>query len=86
LSDSCNSELAQRLRQIIRDRGHAAQRVGVPYGTNAPCFAGTHVPTVVFGPGSIAQAHTAAEWIAIDQLHTAVEVYYAVGRGGTVNG
>jgi acetylornithine deacetylase len=86
LSDSRNSELAQRLRQVICDRGHAAQHVGVPYGTNAPCFAATNVPTVVFGPGSIAQAHTADEWIAIDQLHTAVEVYYAVGRGGTVRG
>ena len=51
----------------------------MPYGTNAPFFAATDVPTVVFGPGSIAQAHTAAEWIAIDQLHTAVDVYYRRG-------
>jgi acetylornithine deacetylase len=30
---------------------------------------------VILGPGDIAQAHTKGEWIAIDQLHRAVEVY-----------
>ena len=35
------------------------------------CFA-----SVVFGPGNIAQAHTKDEWIAIDQLRHAAEVYY----------
>ncbi|MHB0956448.1 MAG: M20 family metallopeptidase [Pirellulaceae bacterium] len=86
LSDRRNSEFAERLAQVIRQQGHAAQCSGVPYGTNAPFFAATNVPTVVFGPGSIAQAHTAAEWIAIDQLHAAVEVYCAVGRGATFGG
>ena len=85
LSDRGNAELAQRLQRIIRNRGAAAQRIGGPYGTNAPFYAAAGVPTVVFGPGAIEQAHTAAEWIAIDQLHTAVEVYTAVGRGETVN-
>ena len=66
--------------------GGAARQIGVPYGTNAPFFAAAGVPTVVFGPGSIEQAHTAAEWISIDQLHTAVGVYAAVGRGETVHG
>jgi acetylornithine deacetylase/succinyl-diaminopimelate desuccinylase family protein len=86
LSARGNAQLAQRLRQVIRKHGVAARRIGVPYGTNAPFFAATGVPTVVFGPGSIEQAHTAAEWVSIDQLHTAVEVYTAVGRGGTING
>jgi acetylornithine deacetylase len=30
----------------------------------------------VFGPGSIAQAHTVDEWIEIQQLQDAVESYY----------
>jgi acetylornithine deacetylase len=34
------------------------------------------VPTVVFGPGSIAQAHTVDEWIDLDQLQLASEIYY----------
>jgi acetylornithine deacetylase len=84
LSDGGNSDLARRLERVICTCGHAAQQMRVPYGTNAPAFAATDVPTVVFGPGSIAQAHTADEWIAIDQLQRAVDVYYAAGRGGTI--
>jgi acetylornithine deacetylase len=30
----------------------------------------------VFGPGSIAQAHTKDEWIEVAQLEAAAEVYY----------
>jgi len=36
----------------------------------------------VFGPGSIAQAHTCDEWVAIDQLQKAAEVYYQLGKEG----
>jgi acetylornithine deacetylase len=34
------------------------------------------IPAVVFGPGDIAQAHTRDEWIAVDQLHLATDIYY----------
>ena len=30
---------------------------------------------LVLGPGNIAQAHTVGEWIAVEQLYEAVEVY-----------
>jgi acetylornithine deacetylase len=85
LSDRDNASLARRLQQVIAQQGVAARLVGVPYGTNAPFYAATGAPTVVFGPGSIEQAHTAAEWVSIDHLHTAVTVFTAVGRGDTVH-
>ena len=50
--------------------------VGVPYGTDAAFYASTGVPSVVFGPGSIAQAHTADEWVELEQVRKAAEVYY----------
>ena len=34
------------------------------------------VPSIVFGPGSVAQAHTKDEWICIDQLESASEIYF----------
>jgi len=40
------------------------------------------VPTVVFGPGSIAQAHTADEFIEIEELQFATEIYYRIASGG----
>ncbi len=83
LSDHDNRALAEQLRHGIRQLGHDARQVRVPYGTNAPFYAQVGIPAVVCGPGSIDQAHTADEWIAIDQLTAAVEVYYAVGCGET---
>ena len=53
------------------------QKVGVPYGTHASRISVTGVPSVVFGPGDIAQAHTVNEWIDINQLRQAAEVYFA---------
>jgi acetylornithine deacetylase len=46
----------------------------VPFGTEAAVFKEL-MQLVILGPGDIAQAHTKGEWIAIDQLHTAVDVY-----------
>jgi len=40
----------------------------VSYATEAGLFQDAGVPSVVCGPGDIAQAHTANEWLAEDQL------------------
>ena len=55
---------------------------GVPYGTDAPHYAATGCPTVVFGPGSIDQAHTADEWIEIAQLRAAADILYDFAARG----
>jgi acetylornithine deacetylase len=57
---------------------------GVPYGTNAASIAAAGIPAVVVGPGSIDQAHTVDEWIAIDQLERAVELFYRVAMGALI--
>jgi acetylornithine deacetylase len=76
LADGANDALAARLCDAIRRRGGPGERIGVPFGTDAPHFAATGCPTVVFGPGSIAQAHTADEWLDLDQLRTASEILF----------
>ena len=50
------------------------EAMAVPYGTEAVWYQ-PHAETLVLGPGNIAQAHTAGEWVEVDQLHRAVEVY-----------
>ncbi|MEX2142769.1 MAG: M20 family metallopeptidase [Pirellulales bacterium] len=75
LSDTANGALADRLAVAVRELRGAAQKIGVPFGTNATAY-GAHFPTVVFGPGSITQAHTADEWLALDQLELASEILY----------
>ena len=42
--------------------------VGVHYFCDAAVLAAGGIPSVVFGPGNIAQAHTADEWISLAEL------------------
>jgi acetylornithine deacetylase len=51
---------------------------GVPYGTDATHLAG--IPCVVFGPGDIAQAHTADEWVELAQVDSAAEILHRLSR------
>ncbi|MBC8874285.1 MAG: M20 family metallopeptidase [Planctomycetes bacterium] len=76
LKDDQNASLAAGLSETSRRHGGPGECVGVPYGTDAPAFFPDGIPTVVFGPGSIDQAHTADEWVAVDQLHAATEIFY----------
>jgi acetylornithine deacetylase/succinyl-diaminopimelate desuccinylase family protein len=49
--------------------------IGVPYGTNASPLSRAGIPSIVLGPGSIDQAHTAAEYVEIDQVVQAAAIY-----------
>jgi acetylornithine deacetylase len=80
LLDANNSALCEQLTAVIRRHGGPGERIGVPFGTDAPHFAATGCPTVVFGPGSIDQAHTADEWIDLNQLRTAADILYDFAR------
>lgn len=46
--------------------------------TDAALFAAAGIPAVCFGPGDIARAHSATEWVELDQLHAAERVLHAV--------
>jgi acetylornithine deacetylase len=58
-------------RAIAQKFGAAPTDAGLPFGTEGGFFQGAGIPTIVCGPGSIAQAHQADEWVAIDQLEQA---------------
>jgi acetylornithine deacetylase/succinyl-diaminopimelate desuccinylase-like protein len=45
------------------------------YGTNALRYSGFADEMVVFGPGSIDNAHTAVEWVEIEQLELCAAVF-----------
>lgn len=76
LGDELNGELAGQLQRSIAAVVGPRQTIGVPFGTHASRLARIGIPTVVFGPGNIAQAHTKDEWIAIDQLRQAADIYH----------
>lgn len=81
LPDDTNGPLSDELLGHITALVGPKKKVGVPYGTHASRIAAGGVPSVVFGPGDIAQAHTVDEWIEIDQLRLATEVYYRFCAG-----
>jgi len=60
--------------------GRTPKIIGVPYGTDAGPLGESGLPCVVFGPGDIAQAHTKDEWIEIDQVRQASEMYFEMAR------
>ena len=65
----------QLATRIAHAHGGSREPVGVPYGTNAPGLAAKGVPTVVLGPGDIAQAHSEDEWVELEQVERAAELF-----------
>lgn len=50
----------------------------VDFWTEASLFSAAGMPSIVLGPGDIAQAHVADEWVGLEQLETAYELYQRV--------
>ena len=55
------------VRQFLRSTGQQ-RPVGVDFFCDAAVLSAGGIPSVVFGPGDIAQAHTADEWISLASL------------------
>lgn len=61
------------VRQFLATAGQKSP-VGVDYFCDAAVLAGAGTPSVVFGPGDIAQAHTSDEWISVKSLESATAI------------
>ena len=80
---------AQLSRAFSTSGGATAQLVKPPvavFGTEgryaAALFSAAGYTTFVCGPGNIEQAHTADEWVALDQLATAAAFFQRLIEGG----
>lgn len=62
--------LVQSLMEVAKQNATA----GVHFFSDASIFAHGGTPAVLFGPGDIAQAHTADEWISIQSLERATGI------------
>lgn len=58
--------------------GHRPRIAGFPGGCSTALMLRRGIPSVVFGPGDLQQAHSVDEWIALDQLIEATRVYLAI--------
>lgn len=60
--------------------GETPRVTGFPASSDAAYFGD---PALLYGPGSLAQAHSNEEWVAIDDLVTATEVYLRLATNFT---
>lgn len=58
------------VREFLRAAGQK-RALAADYFCDAAVLAGGGIPSVVFGPGDIAQAHTADEWVELEQVERA---------------
>lgn len=75
-----NQRLAQHIIQCAATLGILSDTDRVPYGTNCPPYHEIGIPTVVFGPGDIAQAHTKDEFVEVEALHQGTAALVEVCR------
>jgi acetylornithine deacetylase ArgE len=76
LSPDRNGDLVTVLSQCIDAVTGRHEVIAVPYGTDASTLALAGIPSVVFGPGDIARAHTCDEWVPLAEVGQAAEVLY----------
>jgi acetylornithine deacetylase len=74
--DTPASELiVQQASAVLNSMGLNGEPCGVPFGSDASKLSRAGIPTIVFGPGSIDQAHGADEWVELSQVEQAVAFY-----------
>ena len=75
-----NSALVGVARDVLRSLQRDDTISGVPFCSDASKFARLGIPTILFGPGSIDQAHAAVEFVECSQVEEAQRFYTAVLR------
>lgn len=63
------------IRRCLEAEGLSSEAAGAPYTTNASTYAEAGIPSVVIGPGDIAQAHTTDEYLSLVELEKGIALY-----------
>jgi acetylornithine deacetylase/succinyl-diaminopimelate desuccinylase family protein len=75
LDTPADAGIVRHTGAVLREFGLSDEAIGVPFGSDASKFGRAGVPAIIFGPGDIAQAHTAEEYLELDQLEQSYLVY-----------
>lgn len=70
----------KRSRSFAEHNGLAAGD-GLDFWTEASLFTAAGIPALVLGPGNIEQAHVVDEWLSVEQLETALDIYQKLVAG-----
>jgi acetylornithine deacetylase len=69
-----DAPIVRVLSSSLEDRGERVVIAGMSAWTDAALFNDGGVPAICFGPGDIAHAHAAEEWIDVDEIERATAV------------
>ena len=78
LDTAAEADIVRRLRAACVSSNVPDSVDGLWCWTDAALFSAAGIPALCFGPGDIARAHSATEWVELDQLHAAEQVLHAV--------
>ena len=71
---STDAPIAKRLMRALAEEGAPTKIEGMSAWTDAALLNAAGIPTICFGPGDIALAHAAEEFVPIDEIETATRV------------
>jgi acetylornithine deacetylase/succinyl-diaminopimelate desuccinylase family protein len=72
--------VASALRAVASAGRPQPEAIGFNAGCDMSKLVGAGIPTVICGPGELAQAHGPDEYVEVQQVRDAVEVYCALAR------
>jgi acetylornithine deacetylase len=78
LDTDLNSPLVQTTAAVLTRFAGEASPMGAPFGSDASTLQRAGIASIVLGPGSIDQAHTADEHVELAQVRQAQEIYRAI--------
>lgn len=70
-----DESIVRAASEVLTSIDLPSDSIGVPFGCDASKLSRAGIPSIVFGPGSIDRAHTADEYVEIDQVEKASEFY-----------
>lgn len=68
------------LADSLREQGETVTYEGMSAWTDAALLNAAGIPAILFGPGDIALAHSAEEWIVVDEIERAARVLTHLAR------
>ena len=75
-----NAPVVQRLDRALKSEGMSAPVEGLSAWTDAALLNAAGIPSVCFGPGDIALAHSAEEFVPVDEIEKAAAVLQRVAH------
>jgi acetylornithine deacetylase/succinyl-diaminopimelate desuccinylase family protein len=75
-----DTQIVHLARTLLGEMKRDAGVSGVPFGSDASKFSRLGIPTLLFGPGSIDQAHAAVEYVECAEVEAALAFYTEIAR------